>query len=117
MTITRYHAIAGLVVFLLLIAVFLIPDEYAGIGDMNNSTNETPEIEQMPLMSSPDDIDDRPGWWKSKGRSTVTTSNRSSDTGTGENNNGKKENEIPEFPHIVLPVIVVLCISMIHHRK
>jgi hypothetical protein len=116
---TRYHAIAGLAIFLLLIAVFLMPDQYTGNGDMSNITNETPESEpgSMPLMSAPDDTDDRPGWWKHTGRSTVTSSNRSSGTGSSEDDNGEQENEIPEFSHIALPVAMALCISMLFRRK
>jgi hypothetical protein len=117
---------------LFLIGIFY-PHEnnYPAINDDNftdNFTNMSQPADQGPLMSTPDnDLSEEKGWWKHVGRSTVSgenvpasgTSDGSSGNSDNEGNNNENEGseEIPEFPSLVIPLIVVTGIAMFFSKK
>ncbi|TQD25250.1 hypothetical protein [Methanolobus vulcani] len=125
MKITRYHVFIGLMMLLFLIGIFY-PHEnnYPAINDDNftdNFTNMSQPADQGPLMSTPDnDLSEEKGWWKHVGRSTVSGGNVPASGTSGEssgNNDNKGSEEVPEFPNLVIPLIVVTGIAMLFSRK
>ena len=95
MVITRYHVLIGLVMLFLLFA-FIVPQENTYNDpsididqSTDNYTDSNQSVDQNPLMSSIDTaVDDKKGWWKHEGHSTVTGGNLSasgvtSSTGSG----------------------------------
>ncbi|WP_340820587.1 hypothetical protein [Methanolobus sp. WCC4] len=125
MKINRMHVFAGIIIFMFLVLVARMPMELSGADMPDNSTNTTKEDENegTSLMSSPDNpsTEEKKGWWKHTGHSSVSHSNDdqgSGSSGEGATNNDKNEvEEIPEFPFIAIPVFIVICIAMIISRK
>ncbi|WP_406659987.1 PEF-CTERM sorting domain-containing protein [Methanolobus sp. ZRKC3] len=101
-----------------------IPHEYVATPE-NISHNETATA---PLMSPPDDIpaeneptENEPGWWKHTGKSSVSYAGESShqpgdNSGTEEKETSDGPEEIPEFPTMAVPVLVVMSLAFVFRR-
>ncbi len=122
MVITKYRVIAVFALFLLVILIALMPQEQMNTA-FENQTNETQDnmSENSTLMSTTDDrqTNEEPGWWKHEGHSTVTSTNATSGSYSNTDGDGSKNDtgEIPEFPSIALPFIIILSIVLFAGRK
>gem|GEM_PF-5662388 len=120
--ITKYRVIAVFALFLLVILIALMPQEQMNTA-FENQTNETQDnmSENSTLMSTTDDrqTNEEPGWWKHEGHSTVTSTNATSGSYSNTDGDGSKNDtgEIPEFPSIALPFIIILSIVLFAGRK
>ncbi|WP_094228614.1 hypothetical protein [Methanolobus psychrotolerans] len=127
---TKYHAIAGFILFLLLIVVTQIPLEKTVYEDFENITNITDNpsgitSEKTLLMSTTDNTpaEEVVGWWKHTGHSTVSSKttrdefNNDKNTDNDSDDGTEKENhEIPEFSTIILPVFIIISIALFSRK-
>ena len=129
MDITKKHIISGVIILFIFIFIAKMPMELSGNNNLENVTNSTTannqsmNPEEIPLMSTPDNTpaEEKRGWWKHDGHSSVSGSNEEQSSGiTNEDNdnNGEREGaEIPEFPFIAAPMLTIICIAMLFSRK
>ena len=106
-----------------MILVARMPQEETDFSTFENMSNGTQDnvSENSSLRSTTDDMqtNEEPGWWKHEGRSTVTSTNATPDSypnTTGDDNKNDTQ-EIPEFPTIVLPVMITLSMILLSGRK
>ncbi len=124
----RYSLFIVLILILILSVDNLVEDKSAYDLDPyqpENMTNDSlgPASGQNSLMSTPDDTSDdtggeeKRGWWKHEGHSTVSTGGTKTTEPSDGKDEGGSENEIPEFPNVAIPMVAVLVLALSFRRK
>lgn len=122
MSIVRVFLFVFLILILLLVANQMLDEKSAFDSGFNdNLTNSSQEntSDENDLMSTREETpdEDKKGWWKHTGHSTVTAGT-TEEKGDESFDDKKEDNpEIPEFPGLVSPVAITIGIFMLLRRK